>query len=67
VLHIGKGPPKYFAQSPPNLKPPLVVKSIKNIFKHSSVAGEIQLGAGAPASSPWGCGGTLTHSGVISA
>jgi len=37
-----------------------VVQSIKNIFKHSGVA-EIQLGVGAPVTSPWGCGGTLTH------
>jgi len=31
-----------------------VVQSIKNIFKHSSVAGEIQLGADALVSNPWG-------------
>jgi len=42
-----------------------VIQSIKNIFKHSGVAGEIQLGAGPPVSSPWWCGGTLTHSEVI--
>jgi len=41
-----------------------VVPPIKNIFKHSGVT-EIQLGAGAPVTSPWGCGGALTHSGVI--
>jgi len=40
-----------------------VVQSIKNIFKHNSVA-EIQLGVATPVSSPWGCGGALTHLGV---
>jgi len=42
-----------------------VVQSIKNILKHTAVEGEIQLGASAPVSSPWGCRGALTHSGVI--